>query len=113
MDYAAQVRSLMKKYGREMTFHILPEDAGVKYHAFLQPLRYKNKMYIEGLYTKYGYFDQTHFLYLGPPEVELDLAGEDSRIESGGQSYVVKKKETVFLAGKPYYQWAILQPLVF
>ncbi|MGN0551077.1 MAG: hypothetical protein ACI4I4_04450 [Acutalibacteraceae bacterium] len=80
--------------------------------AFIQPLRYKNKMYVDGQYLPQGYFDGGHFLYIGMPVPELRMPYEDIviRSESSGECYTVKRAEEYILNDEKLYVWAIITP---
>ncbi len=81
-------------------------------YGFLQPLRYKNKMYLDNDYLPGGYAESGHFLYLGPPDIRLDRMTPGTQIAAGTESYTVKRAECVYWGGKPLYVWAVLQPWV-
>ncbi|MDR1464916.1 MAG: hypothetical protein LBJ11_06425, partial [Oscillospiraceae bacterium] len=51
------------------------------YGAFLQPLRYKNKMYLGGVNTRIGFNREGYYLYLGPAGHDLTKLGRDVWIE--------------------------------
>ena len=58
--------ALFKKFGREI---LLKKDDGWSspiFHGFIQPLRYKNKIYLDGVYTVIGFDNQGKYLYIGP-----------------------------------------------
>ena len=63
------VAGLMERYGRAVRI-LSPEEnaAAIDCRAFVQPLRYKNKMYLNGVYLPSGYDDGRHYLYLGPAD---------------------------------------------
>jgi hypothetical protein len=60
---------LFQRFGRRM--RLTGEDNDRAFYAFLQPLRYKNKMYLFGVNTPIGYNCQGHHLYIGPPHIDL------------------------------------------
>lgn len=80
------------------------------YSAFVQPLRYKNKIYLDGTSLTQGLFDGSHWLLLAPPELVLDKPLESYVIECAAMDkrFTVKKCDTYYLKDKPIYLWAIL-----
>ena len=81
-------------------------------HAFIQPLRYKNKRYFDGDFLQGGLADSRHYLYIGEAAVRIDLIGGPVRIRRGTEDYTVRRSEAVFLGRDCVYVWAILQPYV-
>lgn len=84
-------------------------DKKIKVKALLNPLLYKNKLYIGGGYMPDGFFDGGHYLYVGLPDVRLDNLPIGSVIFCSGSKYVIKRGEQYFLGGSPIYTWAVLQ----
>lgn len=108
MSRAQTLRGLMRRYGREATLHLPNGWSSWKYHCFLQPLRYKNKMYLEGTDTKIGYNGQGYYLYIGPPEQDLTKLDREAWVEIGGDKFAVSRGEKVFLNDEAVYVWAVL-----
>jgi len=53
---------VLRQYGRK-TRLLSPGGAVIAdYHAFTQPLRYKNKLYLYGVHTEIGYNSHGHYL---------------------------------------------------
>ena len=104
------VVGLMERYGRAVRI-LSPEEnaAAIDCRAFVQPLRYKNKMYLNGVYLPSGYDDGRHYLYLGPADVRLDLMPFGVCVQAGEERYLVKRAEKVHLEDRVLYIWAILQ----
>lgn len=83
------------------------------YHAFLQPLRYKNKMYLEGNYTPIGRDPNNLYLYIGPKQHDLTRLPKGSRVtDADGNLYCIQRAEKVCRGDAPYYFWAILKQIV-
>lgn len=60
------------------------------FRAAIQPLRYKNKMYLGGVYTEIGKAKYDYFLYIGPPDHDISRLSADSRIiDSSGRGFTV------------------------
>lgn len=75
--------------------------------AFVQPLRYKNRIYVGGEYHRLGYSKTDKYLYIGLPKYEL--TENHSVIEAHKNKYIVKRCEMYYLKDNPVYVWAILQ----
>ena len=99
-------------YGRTVTLSADGKTYSAPYRAFIQPLRYKNKMYLMGIRSKIGRIDQSHFLYIGPCEVGLTDVSADSRIKCGTDKYYIVKAETVWTGDKPFYNWAVIRTVI-
>ncbi|HIU36655.1 MAG TPA: hypothetical protein IAC53_08635 [Candidatus Fimenecus excrementigallinarum] len=78
--------------------------------AFLQPLRYKNKMYLEGVYTPIGRDSTGLYLYLGPAKHRLSALPETARILDGdAREYLIQRAEEVRLQNRVFYCWAVVK----
>lgn len=106
-DTAKQIKLLMKEAGQEVEI----TSGGETYlaYAFLQPLRYKNKMYIELQPSEVGRVDDGCYLYLGPADTEFSA---DDILYANGRRFVAQRVEKVYLFSKPLYCWATLRPCV-
>lgn len=102
---------LLKKYGREVK---LCDQSGTKQSckAMIEPLRYKNKMYLDGIYTEIGFNSQGHYLYIGPPQMDLTLAADSEFLTADGTSYQIDRAEKVYNKGEVFYIWAIIRTIV-
>lgn len=104
------LNSMFEKFGQEVS---LKKDDGWSspiFGAFIQPLRYKNKMYLNGVNTVIGFNSQGHYLYIGPPNHSLDA--ENCHVVSNGKSYTVDRCERVYLRNEVIYIWAIIREIV-
>ncbi len=82
---------------------------GVEFYAYLQPLRYKNKIYLSGVATELGYDGMKKYLLLAPKEVHMKYLTDISytlSFEDG--KFRTDHCEPVYFAGKPLYLWAIV-----
>ena len=105
------MRQGFNRYGKSV---YLSDGAGwysPYFKAFLQPLRYKNKMYLEGTYTPIGRDINGLYLYIGPSDHDLTrLSSAHARVhDSEAREYVIQRAEKVFRGDKIYYVWAILK----
>jgi len=114
MNIKKDIGRMINRYGRQVTLYFPNQPAKNKtYKAFLQPLRYKNKIYLEGILSEIGFVDEGHYLYLGPAEPSLtNLPGKtEIRAGNGSERYFVKRAEQVYSGGQAVYSWAVLQTL--
>lgn len=84
-------------------------SVGVKTKAFIQPLRYKDKMYMGGIYIEPGFLDGSGYLYIGASDVRLDTMPFNSLIKTKECNYVIRKARAVYFQEEILYIWAILQ----
>ena len=105
-------QELFKAFGRTVEMRNGNGRAVESCHAFIQPLRYKNKMYLDGINTEIGFNSQGHYLYIGPPSPDLTLAADDYCIFADGVSYQIDRAERVYKGEKVFYIWAIIRTIV-
>lgn len=83
-----------------------------EYRAVIQPLRYKNKMYLDGVNTEIGFNSQGHYLCIGPPLPDLTAAPEGSRVLAGGVEYKIDRAEKFYAGEEPAYIWAVIREVI-
>lgn len=107
-----QIQKFLTQYGRKAHFEEPDGWRGTDFHCFLQPLRYKNKMYLYGINTQIGFNAQGHYLYIGPPDHDpTDLSARAS-LHVGDRAYLIDRAEKVYCGEKLYYIWAIVRTVV-
>lgn len=80
------------------------------YSAIIQPLRYKNKMYLNGSQTEIGFEGRKQFLLLCPAGVVFDgYHRSEAMVILGGYRYLVDRAEAVKIGNKVVYNWAIVR----
>lgn len=100
-------KPFFEKYGRTMTYTAPNETVAFK--AFLQPLRYKNKMYLSGTLTEVGYDTLRKFVLICPVEIDIPAVdGSVTQLQFDGDSFCVDHCEKVFFGDQPLYYWAIV-----
>ena len=87
-------------------------EFGTPYKAFVQPLRYKNKMYLDGTHSRIGHIDESHYLYVGPANVDICALNDGARLKMDNKEYFFIKKENVIVAGEIIYMWAIIRAVI-
>lgn len=102
----------LNKWGRTACL-CAPDNGVVKNcRALIIPLRYKNKMYLSGVYTDIGFNSEGHYLYIGPPECDLTQAADGSYILVDGVKYRIDRAEKVYCRDSVFYVWAIIRIIV-
>lgn len=101
---------LFDKYGVKMSYVV---SSSVKeshdFFAFLQPLRYKNKLYLSGVPTELGYDGLNKYLLICSPDIKLgNIDGINYRLCFGDRAFGVDHFETVYHMNEPLYIWAIV-----
>ncbi|MBQ4207891.1 MAG: hypothetical protein II621_06265 [Clostridia bacterium] len=95
------------KFGRAMTLET--PGGSTPFKAFLQPLRYKNKMYLGGTLTEIGYDTLRKFVLICPVSVNIPAVdGTRTRLEADGDTFCVDHCEKVFFGETPLYYWAVV-----
>ena len=80
------------------------------FKAFLQPLRYKNKLYQQGEITPLGVNRNDVYLYLGPADHDLTKLNSTHRIhDSDKNSYMIDRAEKIKFNDQILYIWAIIR----
>ena len=98
---------LFEKYG--VTVSSVGESDSVSFSGFLQPLRYKNKIYLSGVPTELGYDGMNKYLLLAPPEVDIKyLTERNYTLSFGDDIFSTDHCEPVYLGKKKLYYWAIV-----
>lgn len=106
MSIITAVGETIKRYGCSLS--ILTGEKRMNTNAFVEPLRYKNKVYVGGEYHYLGFKRSEKYLYIGSPEIVPEE--NSSVIEMQNKKYIVKRCETYYVHDRPVYVWAILLP---
>ena len=101
------VRKMIRDCGQTVSFST---DPPLSCRAVIQPLRYKNKMYLDGDHLTVGEVDTGHYRYIGPRDVRLDRMPAGTVLKTEEQEYVIKRAEVVRIGNRIVYNWAVLQP---
>lgn len=107
-EYIKTLKNLMQEYGTTAFLQTADGWRSCAYPCFLQPLRYKNKMYLEGVQTPLGLAASGYYLYIGPPEHDLSKLGDDAAVNIDGKKYQVSRSEKIYLGESAWYVWAVL-----
>ncbi|HCA04680.1 MAG TPA: hypothetical protein DEO32_02150 [Ruminococcaceae bacterium] len=106
MSIFNSVGETIKKYGSRVT--IEQNGDKVSTNAFVEPLRYRSRLYIGGQKRVLGRSMKRSYLYIGNPGYRL--VENKSVIETQSGRYIVKRSETYYVKSFPVYEWAILFP---
>ena len=115
MDETREIKEIMERFGRQVRLCLPNGWCSENFGAFLQPLRYKNKMYLGGVNTRIGFNREGYYLYLGPPNHDLTRLGQDMWIQTvlnPDERYTVDRAEVVFMGEEPSHVWAIVRSIV-
>lgn len=101
---------LFSRYGVKMSYiNSLSKAKSFDFYAFLQPLRYKNKLYLSGVPTELGYDGLNKYLLICPTDIDIGkIDGINYRLCFGDNAYGVDHYETVYSRNEPLYIWAIV-----
>ena len=80
--------------------------------AIVQPLRYKNKMYLEAERNEIGLRDGECFLYLGPADCDFSGRESETMVNAANRRYNVSRASRISIGGASQYIWAILTPRI-
>lgn len=100
------ITKLFDRYGQDTVIEIKFKKHYDK--AFVQLMRYKNKIYLDLPVGEIGTRDNSSYLYIGKPEYDFTNNWDTVRIFSDGYVHYVKRAQMVYCAGKPLYVWAVL-----
>ncbi len=100
------VNRLFKNYGSSVDVYIGDKKTSIK--AFIQPVRYKNKMYIDYNRTIMGIKDNSCFVYIGPVIPDITKSVLETVIQYDNRMYTVKRADKVGIDDDTAYIWAIL-----
>ncbi len=98
---------LIEKFGIDMSLFV-SGGYDSTFKALLQPLRYKNKIYLSGVPTELGYDSLQKYLLITTPDIPLELVDGNSYIlYYNDHQYSIDHCEKVYFGDTPLYYWAI------
>lgn len=107
---AEKTKALIEKFGR--TLWLEKNGQKEEFKGLLQPLRYKNKMYLSSVSTDLSYDSTGKYLLICPCEPDISEAdGYAAIIGDSKKKYVADRAETIYLGSQPIYCWAIVTAL--
>ncbi len=105
MNIPKRIEKFLNRNARP--FILVQDGVGTDIKAVLQPMRYKNKMYLDSQYTKLGIVDESSFLMLAP--AGLDINEHYDFLVDDANQYSFVKVEQIYCLDTPAYTWAILR----
>ncbi len=112
MKRSMQVKRLINKYGQPVRAYSDDGWSSGEYFAFIQPVRYKNKMYLNDVESPIGTVSECYYLYIGPADVILKNMEGKAKLSSSIMKCTVERSESVFFGDEIIYNWAILRRVV-
>lgn len=80
------------------------------FKAFIQPLRYKNKLYQQGSFTPLGINKNNVYLYIGPADHDLTKLDSTFKIhDSENHKYIIDRAEKISVKNAVVYIWAVIR----
>ena len=108
MATAKSMKSIFRKAGITITVCKNGEPFST-FNAFLQPLRYKNKIYLRGVATELGFDSLKKYLLISPPDISLsEIDGADMTLRLGSNHLSIDHSEIVYFGKEPFYTWSIV-----
>ena len=102
-------RKALERYGRPLLTQTRNGRILQYAKGFIQPLRYKNKMYMEGTPTEIGISGAGYYLLIGSPDLRLDALKDGGFISDGEKKYHIDRWEKMVLGNEIFYIWAVLK----
>lgn len=110
-QFRREIERLIDDFGRSLSY-ISSNSRTTPFKAFLQPLRYKNKMYLSSISTDLCYDSTTKYLLICPVSYNIGTAdGYNGYIWDGNNKYITDRCENIYLSDEPVYSWAIVTRL--
>lgn len=109
MNYEKIIKKYIDEFGSVVSYAQDGTNFTVPYKAFVQPLRYKNKMYLDGKHSEIGYIDTSYYLYLGPADVDVCNNDIYSKLKLEDNLYNITHAEIIRLGQEKLYIWAIIR----
>lgn len=97
---------LINKFGQSITLEY--DGKRVEIKGVLQPLRYKNKLFLNGNYGGAGLNSQSSYVYFGIPINNISEK-KDAVINAIGKRLFAVKTDFIYYGDSPLYEWAILK----
>ena len=76
------INKLLNRYGSSVYISNKEGWKSYLFHAFIQPLRYKTKLYMEGERTPIGINRNDVYLYIGPANHDLTKLAKESALNA-------------------------------
>lgn len=100
------IESILAGYGSPVTI-TRADGTAAAVRAFVQPVTEKSWQSIQKTMHALGEGPVGRYVYIGPSEAPL---GETDTVVCGGRRFLVRRAETLELAGQALYIWGLLVP---
>ena len=105
----SSVSYYIRKFGRNIMLADSVCNVIQQERCILSPLRYKNKMYLEGIPTDIGVNDSGYYLLIAPPSVKLESLGDKGYLCDGERKYHIDRMEKIYFGDEIFYIWAVVK----
>ncbi len=106
------IDKILKHYGGTVYITLSDTWRSNDFKAFIQPLRYKTKVYMTGEVTPIGRNQNNVYLYLGPAKHDLTKLNQSYILHDfDGNSYFIDRSEKITVNEKIVYIWAIIRKI--
>lgn len=105
MSVFGNIKEMLDRYGSDVT--VTDKYGSFQGKAVIQPLMYKNKMYLGGEYIPAGFYGGGHYLMIAPCD-DFIRDYRSTVIIQGEEKYTIKRSELVSVQNKGLYIWAVL-----
>lgn len=104
------IEKILNKHGNSVYISGADGWKSTIFNAFIQPLRYKNKLYMAGDVTPLGVNRNSVYLYIGPARHDLTKLDNSYRIhDSENNTYSIDRAEKIIVKNNTIYIWAIIR----
>ncbi|MBQ8766748.1 MAG: hypothetical protein IJZ16_08075 [Clostridia bacterium] len=104
------ITKMLNKYGRSVYLSGSDGWESPVFRAFIQPLRYKTKLYLQGEHTPIGINKNDVYLYIGPATHDLTKLNESHRIhDRDNNKYMIDRAERIMVKDTIVYIWAVIR----
>ena len=100
---------MMNRFGRPLYLFCSNGKRIQTINCIITPLRYKNKMYLEGVPTDIGIDDSGYYLLLAPSGIMIDKLGDNGYLCDGEKKFHIDRWEKIFFGSSVLYIWAVLK----
>lgn len=109
MKIKTEIDRQLNDHGTELTAKTENGDTLFVTRGILQPLRYKNKMYMQSVTTEIGIESSDYLVLRVPAECELEKIERTGYITDGTNNYRLTKLVEYRYADELIYKWAVVK----
>ncbi|WP_101697258.1 hypothetical protein [Clostridium minihomine] len=109
MNQKEFVRRMLRQYGAKTMVRCRDAEPVCAY-ALIQAMGVKHKAYPEDVWLPEGYYDNSHFFYLGPADCRLDQM-KNAVVSQDDGDYMVIRSRGYWMQNQLLYVWAVLREM--